>query len=99
VELGGGEGENGENSLMRSLLIFAQQVLFGLLNRRKQMGGTCGSFGGERRDVYRVLMGKSEGRGPLGRPKRRWEGNTNRCLKEIGWGGVDWINLSQDMVS
>ena len=52
--------------------------------------------------VYRVLMGKSEGRGPLGRPKYRWEGNTKMCLKEIGWGwrgleigwgGVDWIRL------
>jgi hypothetical protein len=53
----------------------------------------------ERRDVYRVLMGKSEERGPFGRPKRRWEGNTKMCLKEIGWGGVDWIDLSQDMVS
>jgi hypothetical protein len=53
----------------------------------------------ERRDVYRVLMGNSEGRGPLGRPKSRWEGNTKMCLKEIGWDGVDWIHLSQDMVS
>ena len=52
----------------------------------------------ERRDLYRVLMGKSEGRGPLGRPKCRWEGNTKICLKEIGWGGVDLIGLSQDMV-
>ena len=53
----------------------------------------------ERRDVYRVLMWKSEGRGPLGRPKRRWEGNTKMYLKEVGWGGVDWIELSQDTVS
>ena len=44
-------------------------------------------------------MGKSEGRRPLGRPKHRWEGNRKMCLKETGWGGVDWIDLSEDLVS
>ena len=46
---------------------------------------------GDRRGVYRVLVGKSEGRGPLGRPRRRWEGNI-----KMGCGGMDWIELVQD---
>jgi hypothetical protein len=42
-----------------------------------------------RSGVYRVLVGKSEGKRPLGRPRRRWEGNFKMDLKEVGWGGMD----------
>jgi hypothetical protein len=42
----------------------------------------------------RFLVGKPEGKGPLGRPRRRWEGSTKTGLKEIGWDGMDWIDLS-----
>jgi hypothetical protein len=42
-----------------------------------------------------ILMGKLEGKGPLGRP-RRWEDNIKMDLREIGWGGMDWIDLPQD---
>jgi hypothetical protein len=48
------------------------------------------------RNVYRVLMGKPEGKRPLGRPKRRWEDGIRMDLREIGWGTVDWIQLAQD---
>jgi hypothetical protein len=51
---------------------------------------------GERRGAYRVLVGKPEGRRPLGRPRRRWEDNIKMDLQEVGWGGMDWINLAQD---
>jgi hypothetical protein len=51
---------------------------------------------GEGRKVYRVLMGKPEGKRPLGRPRRRWEDGIRMDLKEIGWGSVDWIQLAQD---
>ena len=52
---------------------------------------------GERRVVYRVLVGKSEGRRQLGRPRRRWEDNIKMDLHEVGWGGVwNWIELAQD---
>jgi len=50
---------------------------------------------GEERGVYRVLVGKPEGRRSLGRPRRRWEGNIKMDLREMGGGG-DWIELAQD---
>ena len=50
----------------------------------------------ERRGAYRVLVGKSEGRRPLGRPTHRWEDNIKMGLHEVGWGGMDWIDLAQD---
>jgi hypothetical protein len=51
---------------------------------------------GERRGAYRALVGKPEGRRPLERPMHRWEDNIKRALREVGWGGVDWISLAQD---
>jgi len=51
---------------------------------------------GERRGVYRFLVGKPEGKRPLGRPRRRWEDNIKMDLQEVGGGGVDWIELAQD---
>jgi hypothetical protein len=46
--------------------------------------------------VYRVLMGKPEGKRPLGRPRHRWEDRIRMDLREIGWGSVQWIQLAQD---
>jgi len=51
---------------------------------------------GDRRSVYRVLVGKPEGKRPLGRPRRRWEDNIKMDLQEVGCWGVDWIELAQD---
>ena len=51
---------------------------------------------GERRGVYRVLVGKPEGKRPLGRPRHRWEDNIKMDLQEVGCGGMDWIELAQD---
>jgi len=50
---------------------------------------------GERRGVYRVLVGKPEGKRPLGRPGRRWE-DINLDIQEVGCGGMDWIKVAQD---
>ena len=60
------------------------------------MGGACSAYG-ERRGVYRVLVGKPEGKKPLGRPRHRWEDNIKMDLQEVGCGGMDWIELTQDM--
>jgi len=51
---------------------------------------------GERRGVYRVLVGKPEGKRPPGRPRFRWDDNVKMDLQVVGCGGVDWIELSQD---
>jgi hypothetical protein len=50
----------------------------------------------EDRKAYKVLVGKPKGRSPLGRPRRRRENGIRMDLREIGWGGVDWIRLAQD---
>ena len=46
--------------------------------------------------MYRVLVGKPEGKRPLGRPRHRWEDNIKMDLQEVGCGGVDWIEVAQD---
>jgi hypothetical protein len=51
---------------------------------------------GEKRNAYRLLVGKLEGKRPLGRPRRRWVDNIRIDLEEVGWGDVDWIGLAQD---
>ena len=51
---------------------------------------------GEERGAYRVLVGKRERKGPLGRPRRRWADNIRIDLQEVGCGYVDWIGLAQD---
>jgi len=51
---------------------------------------------GEGRGVYRVLVGKPEGKRPLGKPRRRWEDNIKTDLQEVGCGGMNWIELAQD---
>ena len=59
------------------------------------MGGACIAYAVER-GVYRVLVGKPEGKTPLGRPRRRWEDNIKMNLQEVGCRGMDWIELAQD---
>ena len=50
----------------------------------------------EEREVYRVLVGKPEGRRPLGRPRRRWLDNIRMDFQEVGCGFMEWIGLTQD---
>jgi hypothetical protein len=59
------------------------------------MGRAC-STNGEKRNTYRILVGRPEGKRPLGRPRRRWADNIKIYLKEIGWDGMDWSDLAQD---
>jgi hypothetical protein len=50
----------------------------------------------EKRNAYRLLVGKSEGKRLLGRPRHRWTDNIRMDLGEVGWGDVDWLGLAQD---
>ena len=59
------------------------------------MGWACGTYGWEER-AYRVLVGKLEGRRPLGRPRHRWVDNIRMDLQEVGCGYMEWIGLAQD---
>jgi hypothetical protein len=59
------------------------------------MGKAC-STTGEKRNAYRILVGKPERKRPLGRPRRRWVDNIKMDLREIGWRGMDWFDLVQD---
>jgi hypothetical protein len=58
------------------------------------MGGDVARL--EKRNAYRTLLGKPEGKRPLGRPRRKWVDNIKMYLREIGWDGVDWINMARD---
>ena len=58
------------------------------------MGGACGTYG--ERGVHRLLVRKPVGKRPLGRPRRRWEGDIKTDLQEVGRGCGDWIELAQD---
>jgi hypothetical protein len=58
------------------------------------MGRAC-STKGDKKSAYRILVGRPEGKRPLGRPRCRWV-DIKMDLREIGWGGMDWIDLAQD---
>jgi hypothetical protein len=60
------------------------------------MSGTC-STNGDKRNAYRILVGKPDGKRSLRRPRRRWVDNIKIYLIEIPWGGMDWIDLAQNM--
>jgi hypothetical protein len=59
------------------------------------VGGAC-IPNGEKRNAYRLLVGKPARKSPLGRPRLRWVDNIKMDVLEIGWGGVDWIGLAED---
>jgi hypothetical protein len=64
-------------------------------SRRMRWAGSVARMG-ETRNAYRLLVGKPEGKIPLGRPRHRWVDNIRMDLGEVGWGDVDWIGLAQD---
>jgi hypothetical protein len=61
-----------------------------------EMGGACSTYGMRNAYTTITLVGKREGKRPLGRHRRRWECNIRMYLREIGWEGLDWIHLAQD---
>jgi hypothetical protein len=75
--------------------IYTSNIITHIKSRRRGWAGHVASMG-EERNVYKVLMGKQEGKRPLGRLKRRWEDEIRMDLRETGWGSVDWIQVAQD---
>jgi hypothetical protein len=76
-------------------LCFSQSIIRIIKSRRMRWAGHVARMG-EKRNVYRLLVGKSEGKRPLGRPRRRWMNNIKMDLLEIGWGDLDWFGVGQD---
>jgi len=66
-----------------------------IITRRIREAGHVARMG-EGRVVYRVWVGKTEGKRPLGRPRRRWEDNIKMDFQEVGCGVIDWIELARD---
>jgi hypothetical protein len=64
-------------------------------SRRMSWAGHVARMG-DKRNAYKLLVGKPEGKRPLGRPRRRWVDNIRMNLGEMGWGDVDWIGLAKD---
>jgi len=74
-------------------LYFSPNIIWVINSRRMRWAGHVACMGG---GTYRVLMGKSEGKRPLGRLRRRWDDNIKINLQEVRWGDIDWIDLVQD---
>jgi hypothetical protein len=77
------------------ILYSSPNIIRQIKSRRMRWAGHVARMG-EERNVYRVLMGKPEGKRPLGRPRHRCEDGIRMDLREIGWGSVDWIQMTQD---
>ncbi|KAJ4445602.1 hypothetical protein ANN_12284 [Periplaneta americana] len=76
-------------------LYSSPDIIRNIKSRRLRWAGHVARKG-ESRNAYRVLVGRPEGKRPLGRPRRRWEDNIKVDLREVGYDGRDWINLAQD---
>jgi hypothetical protein len=76
-------------------LYSAASIIRMIKSRRMRWAGHVARLG-EKRNAYRLLVGKPEKKRPLGRPRRRWVDNIKIDLREIGRGGMNWIRLAQD---
>jgi len=75
--------------------LYSPNIFRVIKSRRMRWAGHVARMG-ERRDEYRILLGRPEGKIPLGRPRHRWEHNIKAELREVGCGGMDWLDLVQD---
>jgi len=73
-------------------LYFSPNIIRGVKSRRMRWTGRVAV---ERRAAYRVLVRRSEGKRPLGRPRSRWKDNIKMALYEVGWGDMDWMCLAE----
>jgi hypothetical protein len=86
---------SGENYIMRSLMICSPNSVWVITARRLSGAGRCARRGG-RKCIYRVLVGKPDGKRPLGGPWRNWEDNLKMHRHEVRCGDMDWIEVAQD---
>jgi hypothetical protein len=89
-----GEWRKCRNEKLRDLYS-SPNIVWVIKSRRMRWAGHVARMG-ERRGLNRVLVGKPEGKRPLGRPRCRWEDNVKMNLQEVGCGCMDWIGLAQD---
>jgi hypothetical protein len=78
--------------------LYSSQNIVRVIKSRRMRGAGHVARMGEEKGVYRVVVGRPEGKRPLGRPRRRWEDNIKMDLREIGMDGANWIQLAQDRV-
>jgi hypothetical protein len=83
------------HELLRNFIICTHPQISLSRSRRMRWAGHVARIG-EERNLYKVLLGKSEGKRPLGKPRRRWEDGIRMDLREISLGEMDWIRLAQD---
>jgi hypothetical protein len=76
-------------------LYYSPSIIGIIKSRRMRWTGHAAGMW-EKSNAYRIMVGKPEGKRPLGRPRPRWEDNIKMDLTEIRWGGMDWIDLAQD---
>ena len=76
--------------------LYSSSNIVRVINSRRMRWADHAERTGERTGVYRVFVGKPEGKRPLGRPRRRWEDDIKMDLQEVGCGGMDWTELAQD---
>jgi hypothetical protein len=80
---------------MRNFISAKYCIIRKIKSRRMRWAGHVACMG-NKRNAYRILVGKPEGKSTLGRIRHRWEDNIRMDLSEIGWGGMDWIDLAED---
>jgi hypothetical protein len=76
--------------------LYSSQIIIRIIKSRMMRWAGHVARMGEKRNAYRLLVGKPEGKRPLGRPRRMWVDNIRMDLGEVGWGYVHWIGLAQD---
>jgi hypothetical protein len=88
-------GDPGGWGKVHNVMYSSPSIIRVVKSRRMRWVGHLARMG-EKRNAYRTLVGKPEGKRPLGRPRRRWVDSIKMDLREIGWDGVDWIAMTQD---
>jgi hypothetical protein len=89
-----GEWRKLHNEELRYL--YSSPIIIRIIKSRRMRWADHVAPVGEKRNAYRLLVGKPEGKRPLGRPRHKWVDNIRMDLGEVGWSDVDWVDLAQD---